>query len=746
MTEKEILKMIKQSAEEIEVPESLSPERILEKCRKLEQQKEGPETEGSPEPEKSTESEKRGKNAEKKFPVRRQVLMAGLSAAVVFIICGISLMGRKEMNDFSSASPADTAAGGAFEESAAEDTEGGMPGDFYEEPAEAPEEEAAAVTEEAEQKAGAADMGSIRKRQDAGELYTLAESYDAVYEHLREQKRLWEDTATGGMSGGIEDLYMETDSLEAAPAAGEAADAMNNYQDDMQKEEAAAEREGYSLTNVQTFGIDESDVIKTDGEYIYALRGSSVSIIKADEDGVNSAGTLEAESESGSAEVCAMYVDGDILVLITQENLTSLEKRQRKEAEDDFSINYMNTETATAVLTYDVRNRSNPVLLGKVTQEGSYVTSRKEGTLVYLFTDKYLTEEYTEEDADVIPEVNEKKIEADCIYVRETGDRALIISSVALRAPDTVRDTVMLLDDGAQVYMGADSLYLYDSNYQNGTECTEIAKFTMNGGYLNGASAVSLKGTIQDTFAINEKDGRLRVLTTDYSGADRENCLFLLDENLKVTGKLEHIAVGESIYAARYLGDMAYFITYRNTDPLFAADLSDETAPKLVGELKITGFSEYLHFWGEDKLLGIGYETDPATGNREGLKLVMFDMSDPAKLKILGTKVLKDVDYSPALYDYKAVLAAPEENLIGFAAESYRNGSECRYELFQWDGSGFENILSENIKDGYNNSSYRGIYIGKRFYIAHPEVIRYYDRTDYRMKQKFEVGREERGS
>ena len=181
---------------------------------------------------------------------------------------------------------------------------------------------------------------------------------------------------------------------------------------------------------------------------------------------------------------------------------------------------------------------------------------------------------------------------------------------------------------------------------------------------------------------------------------------------------------------------MAYFITYRNMDPLFAADLSDERNPKLVGELEITGFSEYLHFWGEDKLLGLGFETDPKTGQQKGLKLVMFDMADPAELKVLGSKVLQDTSYSPALYDYKTILADPGENLIGFLVESYDRGVKRDYELYQWNGEGFERILSENLdEDGYDNANYRGMYIGEKFYIAHPEVVRYYDRENYERKQ-----------
>ena len=135
--------------------------------------------------------------------------------------------------------------------------------------------------------------------------------------------------------------------------------------------------------------------------------------------------------------------------------------------------------------------------------------------------------------------------------------------------------------------------------------------------------------------------------------------------------------------------------------------------------------------------MGLGYETD--NGTQEGLKLVMFDMSNPAELKTLGSKVLDKASYSPALYQYKAVLADPEENLIGFVTESYNRGVKRRYELYRWNGKDFERILSEELNDGYEGENYRGLYIGERFYIAHPEVVRYYDRAEYKMKQKLEV-------
>lgn len=720
MTEQEMLERIRQSAKAFEVPESLSPENILEKCRGLEQEKPSG-----------------GGKGVKKFHIRKPKLIAGLSAAAVFTICCISLMrmggielGTSSGSKGSSAAmdmAVPTEAGVVQEESAA--LEAGT-AEGTEECA-MPEEFDESVLQEADAGAG----GEVKQieRKNAGDLYTLAESYDEVYGHLEEiiRNENRETADSGAMKEGMA-AGMDVAVAENAQSRGPVQDLQR------EEEKFSAEKESYSRTNVQTFGIDESDIVKTDGEYIYLLRGSSVSIVSAEDEEMKQVGELEADTESDAANICAMYVDGDLLILMAQENRTSLEETEGDEA-FDYAMKYIDTNVVTSVITYDISDRKNPVLAGKTTQDGAYVTSRKDGSILYLFTDKYLMEDYEKGPEGVIPEVNARKIAEDCIYLGDRGERALIISSLSVNRPETVRDTVMILDNGSEIYMGEDSLYLYRSNYTGVGETTEIAKFSLKGGYLNGEAAASVRGSVRDTFAINEKDNKLRVLTTDTSGNEWENCLFLLDENLKVTGKLNHIAVGETIYAARYLEDMAYFITYRNTDPLFAADLSDEKKPKLVGELEITGFSEYLHFWGDDKLLGLGYETDESSGAQEGLKLVMFDMSDPAALKTLGSKVLDKISYSPALYDYKAVLADPEENLIGFVTESYNRGVKRTYELYRWNGSGFEKILSEKLDDGYGNENYRGIYIGEKFYIAHPEIVRRYDREDYSLEQTLEM-------
>ena len=231
------------------------------------------------------------------------------------------------------------------------------------------------------------------------------------------------------------------------------------------------------------------------------------------------------------------------------------------------------------------------------------------------------------------------------------------------------------------------------------------------------------------------------MLTSHWNVAieDRTNQLYILDENLKAAGKIENIAEGETIYAARYFGDLAYFITYRNIDPLFAADLSDIHNPKILGELKITGYSEYLHMWGEDKLLGIGYETDEEKGTRKGIKLVMFDISNPAELSIIDTVVIKTADYSSALFNYKTVLADLRKNMIGFVTADYSE-EELAYRMYSFtDGKFVEELVVEKDTLKYRES-YRGLWAGDYFYMVSPAEIQSFAYTeDYKAVGELEL-------
>ena len=256
----------------------------------------------------------------------------------------------------------------------------------------------------------------------------------------------------------------------------------------------------------------------------------------------------------------------------------------------------------------------------------------------------------------------------------------------------------------------------------------------------------------RDDMAMNEYQGHLRLVTTvdayqvekvtddfwgedmGYRTTDHEtwNGLYILNEDLEVTGKIENLAEDEEIYSARFWGDTGYFVTFRQMDPLFSADLSNPKKPKVLGELKISGFSEYLHFYEKDLLLGIGMEADEEDGSTEGMKLSMFDISDPKEVREKSKLNLPEYDSSAALYNYKAVLIDTEKNLFGFLAEGYGEEVLCDYLLFTYEDGKFCRKMKIDCSD-YDSyvREIRGTYIGDVFYLLSGDgSIRAYNLKD----------------
>jgi uncharacterized secreted protein with C-terminal beta-propeller domain len=397
----------------------------------------------------------------------------------------------------------------------------------------------------------------------------------------------------------------------------------------------------------------------------------------------------------------------------------------------------VSSDDSVKLLTYDISDPARAKLLGTVTQDGCYYTSRKVGNYVYIFSRKDLYG-YTEDTIkNAIPSVQGIKVSADCIYVPEEATSELIITSVDGNEPDRTTDQIVVMNSGASIYMGTQGIYLYNSRYdssQSNTVYTEIAKFSYKDGYLDGVGAASVVGSVEDTFAISEKNDYLRVLTTDWYSSERTNLLYVLDENLSLCGEIRDIATGESIYAARYLGDMAYFITYRNTDPLYVADLSDPQNPQLLGNVEISGFSDYLHPYGDGKMLGIGYETDEDSRPLLGVKLVMFDTEDPAEPKILDTEVLSEMNYTASDAYYKTVMIDAEKNLIGFLTADYDSDVSWYYQVYRWDEGGFREVLVQDLGNemswGRSGMEVRGVYVGNYFYLVTTEEIKSYAMED----------------
>jgi len=184
-------------------------------------------------------------------------------------------------------------------------------------------------------------------------------------------------------------------------------------------------------------------------------------------------------------------------------------------------------------------------------------------------------------------------------------------------------------------------------------------------------------------------------------------------------GSIEDIAPGERIYSARFDGDVGYFVTFRQVDPLFSVDLSNPSEPKIIGELKIPGFSEYMYMWDEGKMLGIGEE------NGE-VKLSMFDIADPHNVTEEDKTILEDVYSSEALYNHKAILVNGNKNIIGFAADGYFSLiTDDTYDLnfrqvyciYAYEDGKFVEKATVNLGSDFNGNV-RGMYIGEYIYVV----------------------------
>lgn len=571
-----------------------------------------------------------------------------------------------------------------------------------------------------DEKSDSEELTGTQKKQSVGDAYVIAQDYNNVYNTIEKYYSTYvRDSNSSGMESGIAFEEKSADLSEKAEYGSA------NRQEDV---ESLLE---YSTTNVQTENIDESDIVKTDGRYIYKTTIDGVCITDIQTDDMKVVGNIKLDiyKKEGFKEIKEIYVDNNKLNLIVEtDNSDILDDGIIAHEERGYltEVKRISTKVSTSVITYDITDRENPLYEGEVEQDGSYYSSRKKGDIVYLFTNKYmeLPDNDTHKIEDEIPKVGGQTIPAEDIYLADMGCNAFIITSVDIMECKKYVDTAMILNN-ADIYMGSEYLYLYNNGYNS--DNTVITRFSMTDGVISGDTSGIVKGNITDTFSINEYNGKLRVVTWSWN-EESSSDIFLLDDDLSVTGAIRGLARNEEIKSARFIGDKLYLVTYENTDPLFIIDLSDEANPEVLSSLEITGFSEYLHIWNDGMLLGFGIETDPHSGEWEGIKLCAFDVRDEADVKVSDTFYLKNKNYSSdALYDYKCILADRNANLFGFAVELGDRTTTVKYELFTLKDGKLHRLLDEEIDKSVLVSEVRGLYSGKHFYIVSEKGIKSFD-------------------
>lgn len=515
-----------------------------------------------------------------------------------------------------------------------------------------------------------------------------AADYDAVYKKMNEFKHnVWESITSW--------------------ADGYANSGAKSTGTDFVYESAASDE--YSKTNVQVEGVDEADTVKTDGKFIYIIKSNydeSEKMLKTEIKTVDIRNGEPARLKSISIDgfkTYEMYLSEGRIIVIGTENTEK--------------------DSVKAVI-YDISNPDSPKKIQECTQSGVYSESRLIGGKLYIISNYYIETDNIKKYSPktYVPALECKnyngtvKPDSICFYNECSSPEYTVLSAYDIKDGSLV-STQSVLGGSYTVYASTENI-ITSSYPTNGK--IQITRFSANGGNIELAASGELNGELLNQFSIDEYKEHFRFVLTSQSSKYSGNSLVILDKDLKETGAIKNIAEGERVYSVRFMGDTAYFVTFRQVDPLFSADVSDPTEPKIIGSLKIPGFSNYLFPFGDGKLFGIGQNADEKTGRTTGMKISMFDISDPANVTECAKTDL-NAPYSEALSNHKATLTDSNKNLIGFPA--YGGANNTVYYIFSFEAGKF--VKKAEVDLPYINSGCRGLYANGNFYIAAPDKIYY---------------------
>ncbi len=477
----------------------------------------------------------------------------------------------------------------------------------------------------------------------------------------------------------------------------------------------------FSTTNNQVAGIDEADIVKTDGKFIYFTANGIVRIVKADAGKMTLADSIKmpVDPRTGlSISISELYIDqGRLVVLgslwrgdigVTPDPIMPM-------AEKSIGIYppiwQGKSYVYCGVYAIDLNGKSE--LIKELELEGSMLSSRKSGDTVYITANKYFNFYYpmystggftkpasgngidtgsilpTYRDTAKSDAYNTLGISKIMYYPGSPSPQYLIVAALDIRDKSQEASIEAILGSGSTIYMDDSALYVAQTDYNAFQgQMTAITKFTIDGLKIGYAGGGKVKGTLLNQFSMDAFEGNLRVATTSWD-LQSTNGVYILDKDLNQIGAVENLAPGERIFAVRFMADKGYLVTFRQIDPLFVLDLSDPKMPRVTGELKVPGFSNYLYPVAENLLMGIGQDTEDiytkdSSGNevvigtrQTGIKFSLFDVSDQGKPKEIQKYVLGGSgSYSDILSNHKAIMFNLKENKLAFEASLTDNATD----------------------------------------------------------------------
>lgn len=529
-------------------------------------------------------------------------------------------------------------------------------------------------------------------------------------EKLKELLAKFDDGRTGGV---IYDLA----SVENAKTM-DTAQGVNNMKAKAETNQSASPE--YSKTNVQVEGVDESDIVKTDGKYIYQVNENKVVVAEAyPAENMQVASMIDFTEKKFNPN--ELYVDDNHLVVIgTTYSDIPIYSTQAKLKAGLMPIRYQ--RNTVKAIVFDITDKKNIKQEREIELEGSYLSSRKIGSALYLVANKYVYYYQVQNDQDnLTPSYKDSAegSETKCIGYSQIryfpgcpNPNYMIVAGIDLNNKDQKANINTYLGSGQNVYASLDNLYVAVTNYSYDTPKvqpqassimprtqntnTQIYKFSLDKGNVTYLGKGEVPGTILNQYSMDEYNGYFRIATTtgDTWRTDQftsRNNVYVLSDTLSVVGRLEDIAPGEKIYSTRFMGQRGYMVTFRQVDPLFVIDLTPES-PKILGSLKIPGYSDYLHPYDENHIIGFGKDTEETKSGSvlmQGMKMAIFDVSDVSKPKELHKEIIggRGTD-SEILRNPKALLFSKEKNLLAFPVR-----------------------VVESAGDGYGEKTFQGAYV-----------------------------------
>ncbi|MBN1431711.1 MAG: beta-propeller domain-containing protein [Methanomicrobiaceae archaeon] len=511
--------------------------------------------------------------------------------------------------------------------------------------------------------------------------------------------------------------------------------------------------DSYSTTNIQVIDVDEADFVKNDGKYIYIVSGGSLIITEAypPEDAA-----IISETKIGG-DTKEIFINGDKLVVFYNS-----QKEVWVKPENSAAPIPVTNEVAAAVI-YDISDPENPQPERTIEVPGYYQNSRMIGDYVYFISRNPLYGTYDDVMMPYVAEDGTEIISPDvwCPKIPQGSYVMYTITSFNVDDRGKTGSESFLLGYDNTLFVSTENVYLAyqkdsgyyrgpvfiddameerDLSYQTGQK-TVIHRFSIDDEKVRYAATGEVPGRLLNQYSMDEYEENLRVATTVdfWMSADGRsyNNVYVLDRDMNIRGELENLAPDESIYSARFMGDLLYLVTYKRVDPFFVIDLSNPDQPGILGKLKIPGYSDYLHPLDEKHIIGIGkatYENEWGGVSEGGVKIALFDVTDLNDPVCIDKVEIGDSGSdSEILDDHRAFLLDKRTNtLVIPITEITKNPVE---------GSRYEDSYSRGVWNGayvYGISPESGFTLkGKTVHSKDSETGYYYRTYDHVKRSLF---------